>query len=81
MPVLGADDRAFEVSVPVLIIGAGACGCTAALAANATPDQTAAIESGRHRLTAPDQMGTLFKVLVLAHLDMEPPPGFEHAQV
>jgi fumarate reductase flavoprotein subunit len=34
MPVLGADDRAFEVSVPVLIIGAGACGCTAALAAN-----------------------------------------------
>ena len=34
MPVLSAPNQPFEISVPVLIIGAGACGCTAALAAN-----------------------------------------------
>ena len=34
MPILRAADKSFETSVPVLIIGAGACGCTAALAAN-----------------------------------------------
>ena len=34
MPVLRAAEKAFETSVPVLIIGAGACGCTAALAAH-----------------------------------------------
>lgn len=32
MAILPAQDKTFEVSVPVLIIGAGACGCTAALA-------------------------------------------------
>jgi NADH dehydrogenase [ubiquinone] 1 alpha subcomplex assembly factor 7 len=49
------------------------------LSAAATPGQAGDIASGVARLIAPDQMGTLFKVLVLAHLDMEPPPGFEHA--
>jgi len=34
MPVLGVKDKSFAMSVPVLVIGAGACGCTAALAAN-----------------------------------------------
>ena len=34
MPVLRTAGKSFETSVPVLIIGAGACGCTAALAAN-----------------------------------------------
>ena len=34
MPVLSASNKAFEVTVPVLIVGAGACGCPAALAAN-----------------------------------------------
>jgi len=33
MGVLLAEGTRFEVSVPVLIVGAGACGCTAALAA------------------------------------------------
>lgn len=47
------------------------------LAAAATPDQARDIASGVARLIAPDQMGTLFKVLVLARHDMEPPPGFE----
>ena len=32
--VISADDKDFDGSVPVLIIGAGACGCTAALAAH-----------------------------------------------
>ena len=31
MPVLSAADQSFEISVPVVIIGAGACGLTAAL--------------------------------------------------
>lgn len=47
------------------------------LAAAATPDQARDIASGVARLIEPDRMGTLFKVLVLAHQDMEPPPGFE----
>ena len=49
----------------------------ARLAAATTPDQARDIASGVARLIAPDQMGTLFKVLVLARHDMEPPPGFE----
>ena len=48
----------------------------AALAANATPDQAAAIDSARHRLTAPDQMGTLFKAFAIAGPDMPAPAGF-----
>ena len=34
MPVLDAKGKTFDVSVPVLIVGAGACGCSAALAAH-----------------------------------------------
>lgn len=34
MPVLDAQGKTFDVSVPVLIVGAGACGCSAALAAH-----------------------------------------------
>ncbi len=33
MPVLSGQGVAFDITVPVLIIGAGACGLTAALAA------------------------------------------------
>ena len=32
--VLPAEGKDFEFSVPILVIGAGACGCTAALAAH-----------------------------------------------
>ena len=35
------------------------------LAAGATPDEAAEIRAALHRLTAPEEMGTLFKVLVL----------------
>jgi fumarate reductase flavoprotein subunit len=34
MPILKADGKKFDTAAEVLIIGAGACGCTAALAAN-----------------------------------------------
>jgi len=47
------------------------------LTATATPDQARDIASGVARLIEPDQMGTLFKALVLTRHDMEPPPGFE----
>ena len=48
----------------------------AALADIATPDQAAAIDSARHRLTAPDEMGTLFKAFAIAGPDMPAPAGF-----
>ena len=34
MGIIRSVDRLFDVSVPVVVIGAGACGCSAALAAN-----------------------------------------------
>ena len=47
-----------------------------ALAADATPDQAADIESARNRLSAPDEMGTLFKALAITGPDMAAPAGF-----
>ncbi len=49
---------------------------TAALAANATPEQAAALRSGSRRLADPAAMGRLFKVLALTHPDAPPPAGF-----
>lgn len=58
MPVLFDDGRRFDVAVPVLVVGAGACGLTAALAArdagaevlvverDATPSGSTALSSG-----------------------------------
>ena len=43
----------------------------------ATPAQSREIDLAVHRLTAPDQMGSLFKVLALADPAMPPPAGFE----
>jgi NADH dehydrogenase [ubiquinone] 1 alpha subcomplex assembly factor 7 len=43
---------------------------------NATPAQSRDIDLGAHRLTAPDQMGTLFKAMALADPAMPPPAGF-----
>lgn len=42
----------------------------------ATPAQRPGIDSALHRLTAPDQMGTLFKAICLQSPDLSPPPGF-----
>ena len=44
---------------------------------NATPMQSASITSGVERLIAPDQMGTLFKVLCLTRAGLSQLPGFE----
>ena len=49
----------------------------ARLKQNATPQQAAEIDAALVRLTAPDQMGELFKVLAFAHLDLGALPGFD----
>jgi NADH dehydrogenase [ubiquinone] 1 alpha subcomplex assembly factor 7 len=43
----------------------------------ATPPQREDIRSARLRLTAPDRMGTLFKVLALTPAGLDPPAGFQ----
>jgi NADH dehydrogenase [ubiquinone] 1 alpha subcomplex assembly factor 7 len=48
----------------------------ARLMEGATPRQREAVRAARRRLTAPDQMGALFKVLALTPKDAPPPPGF-----
>ena len=47
------------------------------LKANATSQQAADIDAALTRLTAPDQMGELFKVLAIAHPNLGPLPGFD----
>jgi NADH dehydrogenase [ubiquinone] 1 alpha subcomplex assembly factor 7 len=47
------------------------------LKADATPRQAADVDAALARLTAPDQMGDLFKVLALAHPKLGLPPGFD----
>jgi len=49
----------------------------ARLKANATPPQAADIDSALTRLTAPDQMGELFKVLAFADPKLGTLPGFD----
>lgn len=50
-------------------------GLRMAALARARPDQTAALAAARTRLTAPEQMGSLFKVLALSHPDLPRPAG------
>jgi SAM-dependent MidA family methyltransferase len=47
------------------------------LKANATPEQAANIDGALARLTAPDQMGELFKVLAIADPKLGVLPGFD----
>ena len=49
----------------------------AKLKAKATSQQANDIDSALARLTAPDQMGALFKVLAIAHPKLGPLPGFD----
>ena len=49
----------------------------ARLKANATPQQAVDIDTALARLTAPDQMGELFKVLALADPTLGTLPGFD----
>jgi NADH dehydrogenase [ubiquinone] 1 alpha subcomplex assembly factor 7 len=48
--------------------------------AEARPDRAASIDAARRRLVAPDQMGMLFKAMVLAHPAVGLPAGFAHAE-
>ncbi len=47
------------------------------LSQNAPPDEREAVTSAFHRLTAPHEMGKLFKVMALRHPDLSLSPGFE----
>jgi NADH dehydrogenase [ubiquinone] 1 alpha subcomplex assembly factor 7 len=49
----------------------------ARLKQNATPQQAADVEGALARLTAPDQMGELFKVLAITDPKLGPVPGFD----
>jgi len=49
----------------------------ARLKTKATPKQSADIDAALARLTAPDQMGDLFKVLAIADPKLGVPPGFD----
>jgi NADH dehydrogenase [ubiquinone] 1 alpha subcomplex assembly factor 7 len=49
----------------------------ATLLRNATPQQARDVDAGVRRLIEPDEMGTLFKALALAHPDLPVPPGFD----
>ena len=48
-----------------------------ALKRNATPAQAREIDLAVHRLTAPDQMGSLFKAMALTDPAVPAPAGFE----
>jgi NADH dehydrogenase [ubiquinone] 1 alpha subcomplex assembly factor 7 len=52
-------------------------GARAAALARATPPRAAEIETARRRLTGPDQMGDLFKVMAFVSRDWPEPAGFE----
>ncbi|MBI1180873.1 MAG: class I SAM-dependent methyltransferase [Alphaproteobacteria bacterium] len=54
----------------------GAFERAAVLKRSATPAQARDIDLGIHRLTAPDQMGSLFKAMAVADPAMPPPAGF-----
>lgn len=47
---------------------------------SASDDQARDIEAALRRLIDPEQMGSLFKALAIAHPDMAPPPAFEDQQ-
>ncbi len=49
----------------------------ARLKQNATPQQVADMDAALARLTAPDQMGDLFKALAIADAKLGPLPGFD----
>lgn len=42
-----------------------------------TPEEAATIQSGAHRIAAPNEMGEIFKVLCLSAPNLPIPPGFE----
>jgi SAM-dependent MidA family methyltransferase len=61
------------------LLGALGIDARAAALARTAPDRAAEIETARHRLVAPEQMGTLFKALALAAPGWPTPAGFGDA--
>lgn len=59
-----------------LLQALGIAARTEALKANASPRQARELDSAALRLTAPEQMGTLFKALALTAPNAPVPPGF-----
>lgn len=66
------------VTQGALLDGLGIATRTARLAA-ANPAKSEELARARQRLTAPDQMGSLFKALALTHPAVPVPPAFESA--
>lgn len=50
------------------------------LTQKASDGQARDIEAALHRLIDPEEMGSLFKALAIAHPDLTPPPAFEDQQ-
>lgn len=57
-------------------LGALGIDARAQMLARQSPERTEEIEIARSRLTAPDQMGTLFKAMAFVHPDWASPEGF-----
>jgi SAM-dependent MidA family methyltransferase len=76
---LGAAAEGVRVSGPVpqgAWLDAMGLPLRAAALARAAPERTEAIEAARHRLSAPAQMGRLFKVLAFSAREWQEPAGF-----
>jgi SAM-dependent MidA family methyltransferase len=79
---LGAALRAGGAAVAPLLtqgdfLGRLGIAARAEALARAHPDRAADVAAQRHRLTAPDQMGTLFKALAATGPGQPAPPAFE----
>ena len=68
--------RVFGPATQGAWLGAMGIGLRAAALARAAPERTEEIMAARDRLVAPEQMGTLFKVLALAAPGWPEPAGF-----
>jgi SAM-dependent MidA family methyltransferase len=73
----GAGARAFGPRGQGVWLEAMGIAVRAAALARAAPDRTEEIEAARLRLTAPAQMGRLFRVLALVGRDWPDPGGFQ----
>lgn len=75
-----AVDAGAEVAGPVtqgaLLARLGIAERATRLAAGKTEDDAAAIFTGASRLSAPEEMGEIFKALVISSPRLPPPPGF-----
>jgi len=73
----GEGARAFGPTTQGEWLGRMGIDVRSALLAKSAPERAGEIEAARLRLTAPDQMGTLFKVMALTAPGWPFPAGFE----